>query len=101
MMPDLPVAADGATLHEAIDEMVVALREYAADWDDHLHRAPNHRDNEKLVRVIRHASDDNLRRRLSSEVPSSDRTRTFGFMDFEVPDDFGKPIPDEELAWWE
>lgn len=27
--------------------------------------------------------------------------REFGFMDFEVPDDFDAPLPDEELALWE
>jgi len=32
----LPIAADGATFDEAINEMVDALREYAADWQDHL-----------------------------------------------------------------
>src|SRR5690348_2200955 len=30
-IPGLPVAADGASFDEALDEMVVALREYAED----------------------------------------------------------------------
>src|SRR4051794_11119841 len=38
-IPGVPVAADGANFDEAIDEMVMALREYAEDWVDHLHRA--------------------------------------------------------------
>ncbi|MGH3501385.1 MAG: type II toxin-antitoxin system HicB family antitoxin [Nocardioidaceae bacterium] len=44
-LPGLPVAADGDTLDEAIDEMVAVLREYAEDWSDHLLYAPNHTDN--------------------------------------------------------
>ncbi|MEU6407218.1 prevent-host-death protein [Microbispora sp. NPDC046933] len=35
-IPGLPVAADGRTFDEAIDEMIDTLREYAADWQDHL-----------------------------------------------------------------
>lgn len=31
----LSISADGATLDEALDEMVAALREYAEDWQDH------------------------------------------------------------------
>ncbi|WP_460765883.1 hypothetical protein [Mariniluteicoccus flavus] len=27
--------------------------------------------------------------------------RTFGVMDFEVPDDFGDPLPDDVVALWE
>jgi hypothetical protein len=57
----LPVAADGSTFDEAIDEMVLALREYARDWQDHLSDAPNHRDNQGLVQFIS-LSDDNLLR---------------------------------------
>jgi len=36
-----PVAAEGATLDQAIHEVVKALRKYAADWIDHLSTAPN------------------------------------------------------------
>ncbi len=54
IIPRLPVAADGATFDEAIAEIVDALREYAADGQDHLLDAPNHRGNWGLVRLIAH-----------------------------------------------
>jgi predicted RNase H-like HicB family nuclease len=60
-IPGLPVAADGATFDEAIMEMVDALREYADDWQGHLHSAPNHADNRGLIQLIAHSSDDQLR----------------------------------------
>jgi predicted RNase H-like HicB family nuclease len=60
-VPGLPVAADGATFDEAIDEMIDALREYAEDWQDRLLNAPNHRDNWGLVQLIGLSDDDQLR----------------------------------------
>ncbi|MFE1316466.1 prevent-host-death protein [Kitasatospora phosalacinea] len=59
--PGLPVAADGGTFDEAIDEMVDALREYAEDWQDRLLNAPNHRDNWGLVQLIGLSDDVQLR----------------------------------------
>lgn len=61
MLPGLPIAADGATLDEAVDEMVEAMRDYADDWVGHLRSAPNHRENWGLVQAISLASDDDLR----------------------------------------
>ena len=60
-IPGLPVAADGPTFDEAIDEMVQALREYADDWQDRLLDAPNHRGNWGLVQLISLSDDDQLR----------------------------------------
>ena len=60
-IPGLPVAADGATFDEALDEMVEALREYAQDWQDRLLHAPNHRENWGLVQLISLSDDDQLR----------------------------------------
>ena len=60
-IPGLPVAADGPTFDEAIDEMVEALREYAEDWQDRLLDAPNHRDNWGMVQLIGLSDDDQLR----------------------------------------
>lgn len=57
----LPISADGATLEEALDEMVAALREYAEDWQDHLSTAPNHADNWGLVQLVGLSSDAQLR----------------------------------------
>ena len=60
-IPGLPIAADGATFDAAIEEMVLALREYAEDWQDRLLDAPNHRDNWGLVQLISLSDDDQLR----------------------------------------
>jgi predicted RNase H-like HicB family nuclease len=60
-IPGLPIAADGATFDEAIDEMVQALREYAEDWQDRLLDAPNHRESWGLVQLISLSDDDQLR----------------------------------------
>jgi predicted RNase H-like HicB family nuclease len=60
-IPGLPVAADGATFDEALDEMVLALREYAEDWQDHLLDAPNHAGNWGLVQLVSLSDDDQLR----------------------------------------
>ena len=59
-VPGVPVAADGGTFEEAVEEMVVALREYADDWADHLRLAPNHRDHWGLVQLIGLSSDEQI-----------------------------------------
>jgi len=61
-IPGVPVAADGATFDEAVEEMVDALREYAEDWQDHLLNAPNHRDNWALVQLVSLSEDDQLKK---------------------------------------
>jgi len=60
-IPGLPVAADGASFAEAVSEMIVALREYADDWQDRLLDAPNHQNNWGLVQLISLSDDDQLR----------------------------------------
>jgi hypothetical protein len=60
-IPGLPVAADGASFDEAVDEMIDALREYAQDWQERLLDAPNHRDNWGLVQLISFSDDGQLR----------------------------------------
>ncbi|GLY86343.1 prevent-host-death protein [Actinoallomurus iriomotensis] len=67
-IPGLPVAADGATFDEAVDEMIDALREYAEDWQDHLLDAPNHRENWGLVQLISLSDDAQLRDWLVGET---------------------------------
>jgi hypothetical protein len=59
--PGVPVAADGATIEEAVEEMVDALRDYAEAWTERLRLAPNHEDNWGLVQIVTLASDDQLR----------------------------------------
>jgi predicted RNase H-like HicB family nuclease len=60
-IPGLPLAADGATFDEAIDEMVLVLREYAEDWQERLVEAPNHADNWGLVQLVGVSDDPQLR----------------------------------------
>jgi hypothetical protein len=60
-IPGLPVAADGASLDEALDEMILALREYAEDWQQRLLDAPNHANNWGLVQLVTLSSDIQLR----------------------------------------
>jgi predicted RNase H-like HicB family nuclease len=60
-VPGVPVAADGATFDEAIDEMVDALREYARDWEERLRLAPNHDSAWPLVQFVALSDDEQLR----------------------------------------
>lgn len=60
-IPGLPVAADGVTLDDAVEEMIDALRDYAEEWIDDLRLAPNHADNWALVQLVSLASDAQLR----------------------------------------
>lgn len=57
----LPISADGATLDEAVDDAVTALREYAEDWQDRLSSAPNHEGSWGLVQLVSLSDDDQLR----------------------------------------
>ena len=61
VLPGLPIAADGETFEDALDEMVAALREYAEDWADRLRHASNHEQNWGLVQIIDLSSDEELR----------------------------------------
>jgi prevent-host-death family protein len=69
-IPGLPLAADGATLDEALGAMVDALREYADDWQDHLRDAPNHRDNWGLVQLVSLSDDAQLEEWLAARAAS-------------------------------
>jgi predicted RNase H-like HicB family nuclease len=60
-IPGLPLAADGGTLEEALDEMVLALRDYADAWSERLRLAPNHEQNWDLVQIIEFSSDTRLK----------------------------------------
>ncbi|MGH3273044.1 MAG: type II toxin-antitoxin system HicB family antitoxin [Streptosporangiaceae bacterium] len=60
-VPGLPVAADGATFEEAIDDLADAIREYAEDWHDRLRHAANHSENWGIVQLIGLSDDDQLR----------------------------------------
>lgn len=60
-VPGLPIAADGGTFDEAIDELIDALREYAADWEDRLLDVVNHRDNWAVAALVGLSDDAQLR----------------------------------------
>jgi hypothetical protein len=60
-LPGVPVAADASTFDDAIEEMILALREYAEDWQERLLDAPNHRNNWALVQVVELSDDTQLR----------------------------------------
>jgi hypothetical protein len=66
-LPGLPLAADASSFDEALAEMVLVLREYAEDWEDHLLHAPNHADNWGLVQLIALSDDDQLKAWLVGE----------------------------------
>lgn len=59
-MPGHPFAAEATDLDEALADFVDALRDYAEDWEDHLHAAPNHRKNWALVQLIDLSTDEQL-----------------------------------------
>lgn len=69
--PGLPIAADGESLDEVFDDAIVVLREYAEDWVERLHSAPNHADNWGLVQLVALSSDDQLREWLVGFAPLS------------------------------
>lgn len=48
----LPVHAEGHTLDEALDELAVALVDYASTWEKHLRTTPNHSLNVGYVRRV-------------------------------------------------
>ena len=61
VLPGMPVAGDGDQIDDAVDDLIDALREYAEDWNDHLHQAPNHAKFAPLVTLVKLSSDDELR----------------------------------------
>lgn len=66
-LPGLPIAADGVTYDEALDEAVLALRAYADAWTERLRLAPNHSNNWGLVQLVEVASDERLKAWLVGE----------------------------------
>ncbi|WP_419943877.1 prevent-host-death protein [Candidatus Poriferisodalis sp.] len=60
LLPGTPIAAEGDDLDEAVEEFIVALREYAEDWIARLRNAPNHADNWPLVQLVRLSTDETL-----------------------------------------
>lgn len=61
VMPGLPVHGDGDTFADAIDDLILALREYSEDWNARLYRVPNHRGNRAVVELVELSDDEQLR----------------------------------------
>lgn len=60
-LPGHSIMADGTSFEDSVVSMIDALREYAEDWHDHLHAAPNHRQAWGLVQLIDLCDDSQLR----------------------------------------
>ncbi len=60
-LPGLPVSGEGGDLDAALDDLIEALREYAADWNERLLDAPNHRANWALVVLTELSNDAQLK----------------------------------------
>ncbi|CAM5787764.1 Prevent-host-death protein OS=Cellulomonas persica OX=76861 GN=CPE01_24670 PE=4 SV=1 [Cellulomonas persica] len=56
-----PISASGSTVEEAIEDLLVAVREYADDFNDRLSGAPNHAANWQFVQLVALSDDDDLR----------------------------------------
>jgi hypothetical protein len=61
VLPGVPVHGDAETFDEAIDDLITGLREYAEDWNDRLHAAPNHAQHRSLVELVELSDDTELR----------------------------------------
>lgn len=73
VLPGRPFAVETGSLSESLEEMIDVLREYASDWQDRLHSAPNHRDSWGLVQLIEPSSDEELTTWLTA-APTDDAT---------------------------
>lgn len=57
----LPVHGDAPSFDEALDDAIVALRDYAEDWNERLRLAPNHAQHRDVVVLVELSDDDQLR----------------------------------------
>lgn len=55
-----PLAGEGETADEAVDDLIDALRDYSDDWADRLWHAPNHDANWALVQLVDLSDDQEL-----------------------------------------
>ncbi|MFE3753652.1 prevent-host-death protein [Nocardia tengchongensis] len=65
-LPGLPLAVEESDLDTAVDALIEAMREYTADWQDHLHAAVNHRQNVDFVQFVELSTDEQLREWLTA-----------------------------------
>ncbi|WP_405487880.1 hypothetical protein [Nocardia sp. NBC_00511] len=62
----MPLAVEAPELDTAVAALIDAMREYAADWQDHLHAAVDHRGNADFVQFVELSSDEQLREWLTA-----------------------------------
>jgi predicted RNase H-like HicB family nuclease len=67
-LPRVPVHGDATTFDEAVHDLIDALREYAEDWNDRLHSAPNHLPHRSLVEMVELSDDLQLREWLLGDL---------------------------------
>lgn len=60
LMDSRPFVSEGATVDDALTDLVMSLREYAEDWEARLERAPNHASNWALVQLVKLSTDEQL-----------------------------------------
>jgi predicted RNase H-like HicB family nuclease len=61
-LTELPFfTAHGDNHDEVINDLIDALREYAEDWNNHLHDAPNHKNHWSVVALIELSTDEQLK----------------------------------------
>lgn len=60
LMTDRPFAADGVDVDSALADLIIVLREYAADWELRLKDAPNHQQYWALVQLVKCSTDEQL-----------------------------------------
>ena len=60
-LPGLPISGEGDDLDAALDDLIDALRDYAADWNDRLHVAANHEANWAVAALVELSTDEQLR----------------------------------------
>jgi hypothetical protein len=60
-IPGVPVHGDAESFDDALDDLIAGLREYAEDWNDRLHAAPNHAQHRSLVELVELSDDEQLR----------------------------------------
>lgn len=61
LMEDRPFVSEGASIDEALADLIESLREYAHDWDARLKTAPNHQAAWGLVQLVKLSTDEQLR----------------------------------------
>lgn len=60
LLENRPFVSEGVSLDEAVADLILSLREYAEDWEEHLQSAPNHAGNWGLIQLITLSTDDQL-----------------------------------------